>query len=614
MKLKNYYLVCLLMLFGSIFEGKAQSWADISTTLIKNQGIEQGSVVYQPGCGNVVVNRLTGEAAISITDFGMWKILDQGIERIDQNTISNRCACAWSIQCDQNDPKRMVVFSIDGNSAYTNDGINWKSIPRQHRGWDLGAVNWDSEDPKVIFAAQHEHNDNLIQLSNDGGITWKELDIKMSMQSNSSSGRMLGVIDSLTFIYSNNNGINRSTDQGETWTNVVPSASVTTRSKLAVMFDGVCYVGTTKGLLVSKDKGETWETQGSSIDVIQGPQFGEDKNTMVIVNTTGMYKSKDAGTTWRLISALHTRAHQYPINDVFWFGRYVWDPVNNACYATSIGNPAFKKELGPIDIIAPTAPTEVTAINITSTGFTVTWKAATDNIRVTDYEVFNGGESCGTTTSGAIKLTGLTAETTYAITVKALDAEGNASPASEAINVTTLPPPDTQAPTIPENLQASEITDTSFKLSWSPSTDNVGVVGYKVYKNGVEYGSTEDTYMTISALNPDALYTMIVRAVDAAGNQSAFSAGLPVNTTIDIDNTAANEVAIYPNPANDYITIEVPNIFGSITIYNAAGVAVAEKRIETNTIKMDVSAYPKGAYLAKIISGNKCVTKSFIVE
>ena len=614
MKLKSYYLVCLLVLFGSVLESKSQSWTDITTAWIKSEGLTQGSIVYEPNCGAVITNRLTGDVAVNITENGLWRTSDRGhtYKRIDQNTINGkevRAACAWSLQCDQNDPKRIAVFSIDGTSAYTADGVNWKSWTIQGRGWDLGAINWDSPDANVILAARHEYNDGVLQLSTDGGVTWKELDVKANMQSNS-AGVMVGVIDSVTLLYSSYNAIHRSTDQGQTWTKV---ATAMTRNKVAIMFKEVCYIGTDKGLLVSKDKGATWATQGSSIDILHGPQFGEDENTMVIVNKTGMYKSRDAGTTWRLISGLTSGggAAQYPISDPSWHGNYVWDPVNNACYATGISYPTYKKELGPVDNTPPTAPTEVTVTNIAPTEFTIKWSGAMDDVKVAGYDIFKEGELCGTTASMSLKVTGLTAGTTYAITVKAKDAEGNISPASDVLNVTTLLP----NTSIPKDLHTSKITDTSFKLLWGLSTDSE-VTGYKVYKNDDEYGSTADTCMTISDLTPGTLYTMKVRAVDAAGNQSDFSTELKVSTgKIGIDNIAADGVSIYPNPSSDYILIEIPeNISGSVAIYNTAGVIVAEKIIQTKSIKMDVSEFPKGFYLAKITSGHKSITKSFIVQ
>ena len=612
MKLKNYYLVCLLVLFGSVFESKAQSWNNnISSALITSEGMVQGPDTYLTGCSGVVANRLTGDAIINFTLNGLWKTEDQGATyvRIDGGKIGGRCENAWAIQCDQNDPKRMAVFSLDGNAGYTTDGTNWETWTTRDRGWDLGAVNWDSPSAKVIFAARHEYNNGVLELSNDGGITWKELSVKADMQWDDASlgGRMVGVIDSETLIYSNNNGIQRSTDQGVTWTKV---SEATTKNRVAVMFKGVCYVGTDKGLLVSTDKGATWAIQGDNIDVVQGPHFGADENTMVIVNTTGMYKSVDAGTTWKLISTLVPKPdwQQFPIDDTSWHASYAWDPINNVCYAAAMSNQAAKKELGEIDLIPPTAPTEVEVSNLTSTGFTVKWAAATDNIKVTGYEVFAGEVSCGATVARSMKVVELTANTTYAVTVKAKDDGGNFSEASDVIYVTTLP--------IPEDLQASEITTTSFKLSWSLATDKVEITGFNVFKDGKEYKSTADTYMTISGLTPETLYKMKVRAIDADGNKSNLSAELPVSTfTIGTDNSAASEIIIYPNPAGESITIEVPeNTSGSVAIYNAAGVAVTEKTFETEAIKMDVSAFPKGTYLAKITFGDKHVTKSFIVE
>lgn len=77
---------------------------------------------------------------------------------------------------------------------------------------------------------------------------------------------------------------------------------------------------------------------------------------------------------------------------------------------------------------------------------------------------------------------GLAAATSYSYTVRAIDAAGNLSPASNAAGVTTPPPADTQAPTVPANLVAGNIGTTSATLSWSASTDNVAVAAYLVLR------------------------------------------------------------------------------------------------------------------------------------
>ncbi|CAM1362216.1 GEVED domain-containing protein [Tenacibaculum xiamenense] len=80
---------------------------------------------------------------------------------------------------------------------------------------------------------------------------------------------------------------------------------------------------------------------------------------------------------------------------------------------------------------------------------------------------------------------------------------------------------DTQAPSTPTNLTASNITQTEVRLTWTASTDNVGVEGYYVYVNGNLVGTTTDTFMDVTGLNPSTTYTFTVVAFDAAGNESS---------------------------------------------------------------------------------------------
>lgn len=89
------------------------------------------------------------------------------------------------------------------------------------------------------------------------------------------------------------------------------------------------------------------------------------------------------------------------------------------------------------DTTAPTIPTNLTASSITTTSATVSWTASTDNVGVTAYKIFRNGTQVGTSTSTSYGLTGLTAGTTYSITVQAYDAAGNSSASSTALSLTT---------------------------------------------------------------------------------------------------------------------------------------------------------------------------------
>lgn len=78
---------------------------------------------------------------------------------------------------------------------------------------------------------------------------------------------------------------------------------------------------------------------------------------------------------------------------------------------------------------------------------------------------------------------------------------------------------DTQAPTSPKNLKAN-IKETHVDLTWDASTDNVGVVGYKVYLGADLIGEVNTTAATINNLKAGTTYRVDVRAYDAAGNVS----------------------------------------------------------------------------------------------
>lgn len=90
--------------------------------------------------------------------------------------------------------------------------------------------------------------------------------------------------------------------------------------------------------------------------------------------------------------------------------------------------------------------------------------------------------------------------------------------------------PDTEAPTAPSNLVASNVTQTTLSLSWNASTDNVGVTGYDVFQGSTNLGSVTGTAASITGLSPATAYTFKVRAHDAAGNNSGFSNTVNVTT------------------------------------------------------------------------------------
>ncbi|HYF45642.1 MAG TPA: fibronectin type III domain-containing protein, partial [Acidimicrobiales bacterium] len=90
---------------------------------------------------------------------------------------------------------------------------------------------------------------------------------------------------------------------------------------------------------------------------------------------------------------------------------------------------------------------------------------------------------------------------------------------------------DSTAPSTPSGLSSPGQTSTTVALSWSPSTDDVAVQRYEVFRNGVLAGTSAGTTFTATGLDPSTSYGFAVEAVDAAGNRSARSSTLTVATT-----------------------------------------------------------------------------------
>jgi len=185
-------------------------------------------------------------------------------------------------------------------------------------------------------------------------------------------------------------------------------------------------------------------------------------------------------------------------------------------------------------------PTNLAAANLTETGFTLRWAGVAG---ATQYEVFRDAVSLGTTDSLAFAVTGVTINTTYAMTVRAQTGGGTWSELSLPLQVTI---PDQTAPTTPGNLSVTGITENSFVLHWDPASDNVAVTRYEILMNGSLYGNTVDDYLPVPYLQPSTRYSMRVRARDQAGNVSGLSDSLVVFTS---PTGVAPAAARQPGPA-----------------------------------------------------------------
>ncbi|MEE9445170.1 MAG: hypothetical protein V3V19_05850, partial [Cocleimonas sp.] len=190
------------------------------------------------------------------------------------------------------------------------------------------------------------------------------------------------------------------------------------------------------------------------------------------------------------------------------------------------------------DTQAPTVPASLRKVTATTSSVAIRWNASSDNVAVTGYRVYRNGTQIGTVTGTSFSDNSVIAATTYAYTVRAFDAANNVSPVSNSLSVTTPNAADTQAPTVPANLQRVSAVHNRAVIRWTASTDNVAVTGYRIYRNGTQIGTGTTTTFSDTTVLPTTTYSYTVRAFDAANNISSISSALSVVTPAAPDTQA----------------------------------------------------------------------------
>jgi chitodextrinase len=183
------------------------------------------------------------------------------------------------------------------------------------------------------------------------------------------------------------------------------------------------------------------------------------------------------------------------------------------------------------DATPPSEPASLSAAVTSSTSIDLNWTESTDNVGVAGYRVYRDGILISDSVVTSCTDTGLVSSTTYFYAASAYDAAGNVSALSSAIPVTILEL-DSPPPSIPTDLHGIAMSSSVIALNWTASTDNVGVVGYRVYRDGILISDSISTSCTDTGLAYSTTYDYAVSAYDATGNMSAQSPIISVTTPI----------------------------------------------------------------------------------
>ena len=187
--------------------------------------------------------------------------------------------------------------------------------------------------------------------------------------------------------------------------------------------------------------------------------------------------------------------------------------------------------------------------------------------------------------------------------------------------------PDTEAPTTPKNLTASKVTHHSVALNWEAATDNVAVKEYLIFRDGNKIGTTKTTSFTDTTVEAEKEYAYRVQAIDAAGNTSALSNELTVQTEkMPVDNqkpTAPSNLSIL-NITEKSATVSwkasTDNVAVSHYIVNVTGKGLTTEKTVTS-LNYSITGLQAGEEYKVTVravdtSGNEsdAVSKSFVTK
>jgi chitodextrinase len=253
----------------------------------------------------------------------------------------------------------------------------------------------------------------------------------------------------------------------------------------------------------------------AQVDLAWSPSTDDSGTVSYEIRRDGVPLGTTTATTYQDTTVVESTSYSYDVT--------AFDPAGNTSPPST-----------PLPVTTPgeppTQPQNLTATLLTDVDAELTWDPSTDDSGIVSYEIRRNGVLLGTTPETTYQDLGLAAATTFTYDVAAVDGVGNSSAPSDPDSVTT-PAPDTTPPTQPTNPATTGVGTVTVDLTWDASTDDRGVVTYRVLRDGTVIGTTALTSFSDAGLAEGGSFSYEIVAFDPAGNESAPSSALPITTS-----------------------------------------------------------------------------------
>jgi len=532
--------------------------------------LDQWEIVTPPGASGYVFNTIStiDDYVFLGTDNGFYISSDKGTSWTQVNTgLTNlnitSIAVGWSYsaQFDVTADSNIFVGTPAGVFRNTISGGSWTAVNTGLNDLNVRDLELDQYDFTTLYAATAGATGatNGVYKSPDNGDTWTQTDdtglgsdpiIKIASD--------FGDLSTYGYLYALSNTdqvyiseLTSITTNPESWSNL--GIATTTNNVTANNANGGCdWLSTSDGIYYSCDAGATWSIKNvgvTDLDINYVESVYTDGNIAYAASTGGgVYKTNDAGENWEQINLNLSDLNIKEIKNDPNRGTLVYAVGNDGVYVLELTD-SLNNPIAVADVTAPSQMSlSITPEEILTTSVVLRWTepgddtdagtASSYDIRNSASSINDGNWAAATQVAGeptpqiagslaSTTITGLSEGATYYFAAKASDEVPNTSILSTNVSATT---PDETPPSVPSDLIATTTTTTLIGLSWSASTDTVGVTGYRIYKNGSHLSTTTNIFYTDSGLTAATSYSYFVDAYDATFNYSATSTTYATST------------------------------------------------------------------------------------
>ena len=171
----------------------------------------------------------------------------------------------------------------------------------------------------------------------------------------------------------------------------------------------------------------------------------------------------------------------------------------------------------------PTTPGDFKVKALSSSEISLTWAKSSVHGGVDKYEIWRDSNYLDKSRTTGYMDTGLLNSTSFCYAVRAVGAEGDKSDFTDTLCDKTFPYDDTGPPTTPTALFANTLSNTEIDLTWDASTDDLQVVGYKVFRDNAYINSVGSNMLTDTGLVNSTRYCYYVTAYDRLNQESGAS-------------------------------------------------------------------------------------------